>query len=177
MLGFISPSLLFATAEEQLKLDSSVLTEQFYFYTVVVMWLIHVGFMAYEAGAARRKNIMSTAMKNILTIAVVTPTFYYFGWYIYGCFEHGGPAQGHAGPDPEFPGFCGATSPWADQLGPNLADHVSLVFFLAFLLFSWTTGSIMSGAPIERVRLSPHLLFTLLPPSRRWVMGAPPGSG
>ena len=70
----------------------------FYFFTVVIMWLIHVGFMMYEAGAARRKNIMSTAMKNILTIAVVTPTFYYFGWYIYGCFQHGGPAEGHAGP-------------------------------------------------------------------------------
>ena len=116
------------------------------------MWLIHVGFMMYEAGVSRRKNIMSTATKNILTIAVVTPSFYYFGWYIYGCFEHGGPAQGHAGPDPEFPGFCGTTSPWADQMGPNLTDHISLVFFLAFLLFSWTTGSIMSGAVIERIR-------------------------
>ena len=52
------------------------------------MWLIHVGFMSYEAGAGRRKNVMSTAMKNILTIAVVTPRFYYFGWWIYGCFEH-----------------------------------------------------------------------------------------
>ena len=82
-----------------LSLDSFILAEQFYFFTVVIMWLIHVGFMAYEAGAARRKNIMSTAMKNILTIAVVTPSFYYFGWYIYGCFEHGGPlGEGHAGP-------------------------------------------------------------------------------
>ena len=45
--------------------------------------------MAYETGIARRKNIMATAMKNILTIAVVTPTFYYFGWYIYGCFQEG----------------------------------------------------------------------------------------
>ena len=62
--------------QDKVSLDSAVLTEQFYFYTVVLMWLIHVGFMAYEAGAARRKNIMSTAMKNILTIAVVTPTFY-----------------------------------------------------------------------------------------------------
>ena len=62
------------------------------------MWLIHVGFMAYEAGVARRKNVMSTAMKNILTIAVVTPTFYYFGWYIYGCFEEGWPKSGHAQP-------------------------------------------------------------------------------
>ena len=101
---------LIGQVEEQIGLDSLVLGETFYFFTVVIMWLIHAGFMMYEAGAARRKNIMSTAMKNILTIAVVTPTFYYFGWYIYGCFEHGGPAEGHAGPS-EFPGFCGATAP------------------------------------------------------------------
>src|SRR3954468_5890186 len=74
---------------DQLKLDSQVLSEQFYYFTVVIMWLIHVGFMSYEAGASRRKNVMSTAMKNILTIAVVTPTFYYFGWWIYGCFNTG----------------------------------------------------------------------------------------
>ncbi|MGH7540103.1 MAG: ammonium transporter, partial [Gemmatimonadota bacterium] len=60
--------------QEQVSLDSQILTEQFYFWTVVIMWLIHVGFMAYEGGASRRKNVMSTAMKNILTIAVVTPT-------------------------------------------------------------------------------------------------------
>ena len=98
--------------QEQVSLDSQILTEQFYFFTVVIMWLIHVGFMAYEAGVARRKNIMSTAMKNILTIAVVTPTFYYFGWYIYGCFEQGFPKDGHASPD-AFPGYCGLTAPWS----------------------------------------------------------------
>jgi ammonia channel protein AmtB len=162
---------LLAQVEDQLSLSSQILTEQFYFWTVVVMWLIHVGFMAYEAGVARRKNVMSTAMKNILTIAVVTPTFYYFGWYIYGCFEPGGPAQGHAGPS-EFPGFCGATAPWSDQAGPNLADHISIVFFLAFLLFSWTTGSIMSGALIERIRLSAYLLLTVLLGSAVWIMDA-----
>src|SRR5215218_6887764 len=157
--------------EGQVSLDSQVLSEIFYFYTVVVMWLIHVGFMAYEAGAARRKNIMSTAMKNILTIAVVTPSFYYFGWYIYGCFEHGGPAEGHAGPS-EVPGFCGLTAPWSSGMGPNLADHLSAVFFLAFLLFSWTTGSIMSGALIERVRLSAYLILTTLLGSAVWIMDA-----
>jgi ammonium transporter, Amt family len=163
-----------ATVEEiegSLSLDSFVLAEQFYFFTVVIMWLIHVGFMAYEAGAARRKNIMSTAMKNILTIAVVTPSFYYFGWYIYGCFEHGGPSEGHAGPS-EFEGFCGATAPWADQMGPNLQDHISLVFFLAFLLFSWTTASIMSGALIERVRLSAYLILAVILGSAVWIMDA-----
>jgi ammonia channel protein AmtB len=167
-------AVLAQTVEEvdaKVGLDTAVLGEQFYFFTVVIMWLIHVGFMMYEAGAARRKNVMSTATKNILTIAVVTPTFYYFGWYIYGCFEPGGPAQGHAGPS-EFPGFCGATSPWADQLGPNLTDHIDAVFFLAFLLFSWTTGSIMSGAVIERIRLSAYLLLTALLGSAVWIMDA-----
>jgi ammonia channel protein AmtB len=161
---------LFAQIEDQVALDSLILTEQFYFFTVVIMWLIHVGFMAYEGGASRRKNVMSTAMKNILTIAVVTPTFYYFGWYIYGCFQPGGPAQGHAGPADT--GFCGATAPWSDAMGPNLQDHVSAVFFLAFLLFSWTTGSIMSGAVIERIRLSAYLILTALLGSAVWIMDA-----
>ena len=159
-----------AQLEDALTLDSAILAEQFYFWTVVVMWLIHVGFMAYEGGASRRKNLMSTAMKNILTIAVVTPTFYYFGWYIYGCFQPGGPAQGHAGPDDS--GFCGATAPWSDQMGPNLSDNITLIFFLAFLLFSWTTGSIMSGAVIERIRLSAYLLLTVVLASSVWIMDA-----
>jgi len=162
------------TAEDvnaRVDLDTLILTEQFYFWTVVIMWLIHVGFMAYEGGASRRKNLMSTAMKNILTIAVVTPTFYYFGWYIYGCFQEGWPKSGHDSPD-AFPGFCGLTSPWSEAMGPNLQDHVSAVFFLAFLLFSWTTGSIMSGALIERVRLSAYLILTALLGSVVWILDA-----
>jgi len=157
--------------QEQISLDSQILTEQFYFWTVVIMWLIHVGFMAYEGGASRRKNVMSTAMKNILTIAVVTPTFYYFGWYIYGCFQEGWPKSGHASPD-VLEGFCGATAPWSAAMGPNLQDHVSAVFFLAFLLFSWTTGSIMSGAVIERIRLSAYLILTAVLGSAVWIMDA-----
>jgi ammonia channel protein AmtB len=162
------------TAEDvnaRVDLDTLILTEQFYFWTVVIMWLIHVGFMAYEGGASRRKNIMSTAMKNILTIAVVTPTFYYFGWYIYGCFQEGWPKSGHDSPD-VFEGFCGLTAPWSAAMGPNLQDHSSAVFFLAFLLFSWTTGSIMSGALIERVRLSAYLILTALLGSVVWIMDA-----
>ena len=86
----------------KVDLDSLILLEVFYFFTVVVMWLIR-RLHGVRSGRRPRKNIMSTAMKNILTIAVVTPSFYYFGWYICRCFEHGGPAEGHAGP-PSSPG-------------------------------------------------------------------------
>ena len=76
---------------ESVTRDSAILGEQFYFFTVVLMWLIHAGFLAYEGGVSRRKNVMATTMKNILTIAVVTPTFYYVGWWIYGCSQSGLP--------------------------------------------------------------------------------------
>ena len=99
--------------KQQLDLDSLIMTETFYYWTVVVMWLIHVGFMAYEAGVARRKNVMSTAMKNILTIAVVTPTFYYFGWYIYGCFEEGWPKNAAREPRTRSPASAGSPRPGA----------------------------------------------------------------
>ena len=51
-------------------------------------------------------------------------------------------------------------------------DHISGVFFLAFLLFSWTTGSIMSGALIERIRLSAYLILTALLGSFVWILDA-----
>jgi ammonium transporter, Amt family len=171
---------------DKITLDSSILTEQFYYWTVVVMWLIHVGFMSYEAGAGRRKNVMATAMKNILTIAVVTPTFYYFGWWIYGCFNKGiipftpgdfldstGQAlSGTSSSEELMANFCSTTYPWAANFGPNVTDHISGVFWAAFLLFSWTTASIMSGALIERARLSAYLLLACLLGSVIWILDA-----
>ena len=79
------------TITDSQTLDSAILGEQFYFFTVVLMWLIHVGFMTYETGVARRKNALATALKNILTIAVVTPTMYYLGWWVYNCNQPGLP--------------------------------------------------------------------------------------
>src|ERR671916_521054 len=158
-----------ASAEGQV-LDSVILGEQFYFWTVVVMWLIHVGFMSYEAGVARRKNVMATAMKNILTIAVVTPTFYYVGWWIYNCNQAGLPIGPNSS---DFTSVaCQGGIPWSDAFGPNLANNINLIFFLAFLLFSWTTASIMSGAIIERARLSAYLVLAAILGSVVWILDA-----
>ena len=158
-----------ASAEGQV-LDSAILGEQFYFFTVVFMWLIHVGFMSYEAGAVRRKNVLATAMKNILTIAVVTPTFYYVGWWIYNCNQPGLPI----GPNSSdfTSAACQGGIPWSDAFGPNLTNNINLIFFLAFLLFSWTTASIMSGATLERIRLSAYLVLAAILGSVVWILDA-----
>jgi ammonium transporter, Amt family len=158
-----------ASASAQTQ-DSAVLGEQFYYFTVILMWLIHAGFMSYEAGVARRKNVMTTAMKNILTIAVVTPTFYYFGWWIYSCAQPGLAIGPHSS---DFTSVtCQSGIPWSDTFGPNLTNNINLVFFLAFLLFSWTTASIMSGAIIERARLSAYLVLACLLGSVVWILDA-----
>ena len=150
--------------------DSLVLGEQFYFFTVVIMWLIHAGFMSYETGIARKKNALATAMKNILTIAVVTPTFYYFGWWIYNCNQPGLPIGPNSS---DFTALaCQGGIPWSDTFGPNLTNNINLVFFLAFLLFSWTTASIMSGAIIERARLTAYLILACLLGSVVWILDA-----
>ena len=134
------------------------------------MWLIHAGFMSYETGIARKKNALATAMKNILTIAVVTPTFYYFGWWIYNCNQPGLPI----GPNSSdfTAAACQGGIPWSDAFGPNLTNNINLVFFLAFLLFSWTTASIMSGAIIERARLTAYLILACLLGSVVWILDA-----
>jgi ammonium transporter, Amt family len=159
-----------AAAAESLTLDSVILGEQFYFFTVVLMWLIHVGFMSYEAGVVRRKNVLATALKNILTIAVVTPTFYYVGWWIYNCNQPGLPI----GPNStDFTAAaCQGGIPWSDAFGPNLTNNINLIFFLAFLLFSWTTASIMSGACLERIRLSAYLVLAAILGSMVWILDA-----
>ncbi|MBN1529307.1 MAG: hypothetical protein JW895_09630 [Thermoleophilaceae bacterium] len=163
-------SLKDAAPVESQTLDSAILGEQFYFWTVVLMWLIHAGFMTYEAGVARRKNVMATAMKNILTIAAVTPTFYYFGWWIYNCNQPGLPI----GPNSSdfTAAACAGGIPWSDAFGPNLTNNINLIFFLAFLLFSWTTASIMSGALLERVRLSAYLVLAAILGSVVWILDA-----
>ena len=158
------------TVQDSQTLDSAILGEQFYFFTVVLMWLIHVGFMTYETGVARRKNALATAMKNILTIAVVTPTMYYIGWWVYNCNQPGLPIGPNSS---DFTSVaCQGGIPWSDTFGPNLTNNINLVFFLAFLLFSWTTASIMSGSLLERVRLSAYLLLAVLLGSVVWMLDA-----
>jgi Amt family ammonium transporter len=149
--------------DEKVKLFAEKNVEIFYFWTGVLMWLIHVGFLSYEAGVTRRKNVLMTMMKNLLTCAVVTPTFFLFGWWIYYACPHGLPAASEAAAN---------ALPWSAHMGPNLQDHITGVFWFAFLLFSFTTASIMSGALIERIHLGAYLFLATVLGSVVWILAA-----
>ena len=145
---------------------TTIFTEFYYWVTVVFMFLIHVGFCMYEVGASRRKNHLHTLIKNIMIIPLVTVTFFFFGWWIYWAF-------------PDFPLFDGldlesgaANLPWSENMATNLDDRITGVFWAAFLLFSWTAASIVSGSVIERIRSSAFWVHAVLIGSVFWIVDA-----
>jgi ammonia channel protein AmtB len=52
-----------------------IFTEFYYWVTVVLMFLIHVGFCNYEVGVSRRNNHLTTMMNNAMVIPLVGVTF------------------------------------------------------------------------------------------------------
>jgi Amt family ammonium transporter len=154
---------------------NTMFAETFYYVTIPLMMIIHAGFLAYEMGASRMKNVLSSGVKNILAFAFMIPTFYFFGWWIYWGFPTGIPgAPGPAG----ISGTEYANSialGWGDAaqyMGPNISDQASGVFFGAFAMFAATTASIMSGAVIERIQTVGFIILAVVLGSFAWVVAA-----
>lgn len=143
----------------------TVFTEFYYWLTVALMFLIHVGFCMYEVGASRRRNHMHTLLKNSMLIPLVTITFFFFGWWIYWAL-------------PQFPfgpidfGAAAPNSPVSDIMGTNLSDRITGVFWAAFLLFSWTAASIVSGSVIERINSGAFWILAVMIGSGAWIIDA-----
>ena len=151
--------------DNELSALNIIFTEAYYWITVVMMFLIHVGFCVYEVGVSRYKNHQHTLMKNTILIPFVTITFYFFGWWIYFAFPNGPFING---------GLMDASfaTPIAQEMAPNMSDHIMGVFWAAFLLFSWTAASIVSGATIERIRTGAFLILAALIGSVTWIIDA-----
>ncbi|MEL7331684.1 MAG: ammonium transporter [Cyanobacteria bacterium J06560_2] len=145
------------------------------------MLLIHVGFLAYEGGVARTKNVLATMVKNLLTLAIVGLTFFFFGWWIYNAFPLVPFQGGIVGPwtsleaggqVAEVLPLVQASYPWSAAMGPNIADHFTGVFWFAFSLFAMTTASILSGAVMERIRIGAYAVLAIVLGSVTWVIAA-----
>ena len=151
-----------------------IFTEFYYWITVVLMFLIHIGFCMYEVGASRHKNHMHTLMKNTMLIPLVTVSFFLFGWFIYFAFPNGPGITG---------GLVSAPNavPWSEVMGAHIGGKDDLgsgwaringVFWAAFLLFSWTAASIVSGSVIERIKSSGFWILAVGIGSVWWIIDA-----
>jgi Amt family ammonium transporter len=164
--------------ENELSALSVIFTEFYYWVTVVLMFLIHVGFCMYEVGVSRHKNHLHTLMKNTMLIPLVTVTWFFFGWWIYWAMVNGpwiGTSIMDGNSGLQLGGGFGANelaNPMSPIMGVNLGDHINGVFWAAFLLFSWTAASIVSGAVIERIRMGAFAILAIAIGSVFWTIDA-----
>ena len=164
--------------DNELSALSVIFTEFYYWVTVVLMFLIHVGFCMYEVGVSRHKNHLHTLMKNTMLIPLVTITWFFFGWWIYWAMINGpwlGTSIMDGNSGLQLGGGYGANelaNPMSPIMGVNLGDHINGVFWAAFLLFSWTAASIVSGAVIERIRMSAFAILAIAIGSVFWTIDA-----
>ena len=128
-----------AAIEAKGNMTNTMFAEAYYYITIPLMIIIHAGFLAYEMGASRAKNALSSGVKNILAFAFVIPAFYFFGWWVYWAMPTGFSLS--AGPNgisgAEYAGAIALA--WGDSaayMGPNLADQIDGVFWGAFTLFA-----------------------------------------
>ena len=160
-----------AALEAKANVTNTMFAETYYYLTIPLMVIIHAGFLAYEMGASRQKNVLASGVKNILAFAFMVPTFYFFGWWIYWGFPTGlSFSAGEWGiSGAEYAAFA---LPWSESMGPNLADQSTGVFWGAFTLFAATTASIMSGAVIERIQVVGFVVLAIVLGSFAWVVAA-----
>ncbi len=155
-----------------------IFTEFYYWITVVLMFLIHVGFCMYEVGASRYKHHQHTLMKNTILIPLVTVTWFFFGWWIYWAFPTGpyiAPSIMTESAGLVLGGGFGANelaNPMSPIMAIGLNDHINGVFWAAFLLFSWTAASIVSGALIERITTFAFGILAIAIGSVFWTIDA-----
>lgn len=156
-----TPSL--AELHALIEMTNTLNMEIFYWWCTALMVLIHAGFLSYEIGASRLKNALAAGVKNILAFALIIPVVYLIGWAIYNAF-----------PDGLVPRMDDlmAAMPWSQSMGPNIQDNATGIFWGAFALFAATTGSIFSGAIIERARVSAFLILTLVLGGVLWLLAA-----
>jgi len=158
--------------EASAGVTNTIFAEAYYYLTIPLMIIIHAGFLAYEMGASRLKNVLASGVKNILAFAFMVPTFYFFGWWVYWAFPTG--LTFSEGPN-GISGWAYANAialPWVEYMGPNITDNASGVFWGAFTMFAATTASIMSGAVIERIQVAGFVILAIVLGSFAWVVAA-----
>ena len=125
----------------------------------VLVFIMHLGFAALEAGFVRRKNTVNILFKNCMIIAIGLLTYWACGFNLMY------PAETFAGIISKFgfgsfglalPEGAGGLIEYADGGYSYYTDFIFQAMFAA------TCCTIVSGAVAERIKLMPFLLFCTL---------------
>lgn len=131
------------------------------------VFLMTPGLAFFYGGLVRAKNLVNTIMLSFMSIAVVSIIWVLWGYTL--SFTDGGPLQVFVGGLTEF-GLSGIST--------DAGDGYSTLAFVAFqMMFAIITPALITGALVERFKISTYLVFLLLwitlvyAPICHWVWG------
>ena len=144
----------------------------------VLVFIMHLGFSALEAGFVQKKNVVNILFKNAMIIAIGLLTYFICGFNLmYPGMNEGG-----------FFGFAGfGIAMPADNLAAyaegNFAAYADggYTYYTDFIfqaMFAATAATIVSGAVAERIKLESFLIFSAIfvaisyPITGMWKWGA-----
>jgi len=135
----------------------------------VLVFIMHLGFSALEAGFVQKKNVVNILFKNAMIIAIGLLTYWICGFNImYPGVNEGG-----------FFGFSGFfLNPSPEDMTSAYADYTYWTDFIFQGMFAATGATIVSGAVAERIKLPAFLIFATLfvaiayPITGMWKWGA-----
>lgn len=122
----------------------------------VLVFAMHLGFAALEAGLTQAKNTVNVLFKNLCVVAIGLLTYAGVGFSLmYPGAEFAGGVAGFAGFGLNPP-LNGETAAYANGAYTYWTD------FLFQGMFAATAATIVSGAVAERVRLESFLIFSVV---------------
>jgi len=159
MLAFIQ-----STAELTKAVEAAQASADIAQFTVNNLWILiaaamvfimHLGFSALEAGFVRKKNVVNILFKNAMIICIGLLTYCLCGFNL----MYPGFAEGSSGIF-AFAGF-GLTPP-ENGMTAGYADYTYWSDFIFQAMFAATGATIVSGAVAERIKLMPFLIFSTI---------------
>lgn len=140
----------------------------FMFFCALLVWLMTPGIALFYGGLVRSKNVLSTVMHSLSSIAIVSIIWILFGYSL--AFAPGNPLIGGL----DWIGLHGV------GFEPN-ADYSETIPHTLYMMFQLTfavlTTAIISGSFAERMRFPAFILFSMLwavfvySPVAHWVWG------
>lgn len=119
----------------------------------VLVFIMHLGFSALEAGFVRRKNVVNILFKNAMIIAIGLLTYWFVGFNLMYPGENAG-------------GFFVLPSlflsPEAADMTMAYGDYTYWSDFIFQAMFAATCATIVSGAVAERIKLNAFLIFSTI---------------
>lgn len=121
----------------------------------MLVFIMHLGFAALEAGLTRAKNTVNILFKNTIIPALGLLTYAFVGFNLMY------PGEAFAGGIFGFAGL-GLSLPEGWDTSAYSEGYTFFTDFIFQAMFAATAATIVSGAVAERIKLGPFIFFSLL---------------